>query len=89
MKNKLSKLIDVKSIITLLFGLVFAYLAVVGKVSEDSFMTVFVMIMTYYFAKGKTVKESEPEDASDTRASATATTSCPYLTEASDNEVSE
>ena len=81
MKNKLAKLIDVKSIITLLFGLVFAYLAVVGKVSEDSFMTVFVMIMTYYFAKGKTVKESEPES--------TEKTVCPYITEASDNEVSE
>lgn len=81
MKNKLAKLIDVKSIITLLFGLVFAYLAVVGKVSEDSFMTVFVMIMTYYFAKGKTVKESEPESTEETV--------CPYITEASDNEVSE
>ena len=81
MKNKLAKLIDVKSIITLLFGLVFAYLAVIGKVSEDSFMTVFVMIMTYYFAKGKTVKESEPESTEETV--------CPYLTEASDNEVSE
>lgn len=77
MKNKLTKLIDVKSIITLLFGLVFSYLAVIGKISEDSFMTVFVMIMTYYFAKGKTVKESEPEDA--------AVTSCPYLTETIDN----
>ena len=81
MKNKLAKLIDVKSIITLLFGLVFAYLAVIGKVSEDSFMTVFVMIMTYYFAKGKTVKEGEPESTEEAV--------CPYLTEASDNEVSE
>lgn len=53
MIKKLIKLVDVKSIITLLFGGVFAYLAVVGKISEDSFMTVFVMIMTYYFAKGK------------------------------------
>ena len=53
MIKKLTKLVDVKSIITLLFGGVFAYLAVVGKISEDSFMTVFVMIMTYYFAKGK------------------------------------
>ena len=53
MIKKLIKLVDVKSIITLLFGGVFAYLAVIGKISEDSFMTVFVMIMTYYFAKGK------------------------------------
>ena len=53
MIKKLIKLVDVKSIITLLFGGVFAYLAVIGKISEDSFMTVFVMIMTYYFAKGR------------------------------------
>lgn len=53
MIKKLIKLVDVKSIITLLFGGVFAYLSVVGKISEDSFMTVFVMIMTYYFAKGR------------------------------------
>ena len=53
MIKKLIKLVDVMSTITLLFGGVFAYLAVVGKISEDSFMTVFVMIMTYYFAKGR------------------------------------
>lgn len=81
MKNKLTKLIDVKSIITLLFGLVFSYLAVIGKISEDSFMTVFVMIMTYYFAKGKTVKESEPESTEETV--------CPYITEAMSDEISE
>lgn len=81
MKNKLTKLIDVKSIITLLFGLVFSYLAVIGKISEDSFMTVFVMIMTYYFAKAKTVKESEPESTEETV--------CPYITEAMNNEISE
>ena len=81
MKNKLTKLIDVKSIITLLFGLVFSYLAVIGKISEDSFMTVFVMIMTYYFAKGKTVKESEPESTEETV--------CPYITETMNNEINE
>ena len=81
MKNKLTKLIDVKSIITLLFGLVFSYLAVIGKISEDSFMTVFVMIMTYYFAKGKTVKEGEPESMEEAV--------CPYITEAMNNEISE
>lgn len=81
MKNKLTKLIDVKSIITLLFGLVFSYLAVIGKISEDSFMTVFVMIMTYYFAKGKTVKEGEPESTEETV--------CPYITEVKSEEISE
>ena len=74
MIKKLTKLVDVKSIITLLFGGVFAYLAVVGKISEDSFMTVFVMIMTYYFAKGK---GSSDEGGS---------TYSPYVSQAEENE---
>ena len=62
MIKKLTKLVDVKSIITLLFGGVFAYLAIIGKISEDSFMTVFVMIMTYYFAKNKSSKSETETD---------------------------
>ena len=77
MIKKLIKLVDVKSIITLLFGGVFAYLAVVGKISEDSFMTVFVMIMTYYFAKGQS---SKSENYS---------TNSPYISEPTENEENE
>ena len=74
MKKKLTKLVDVKSIITLAFGGVFAYLAVIGKISEDSFMTVFVMIMTYYFAKGRGNSEE------------VGSTYCPYVSQTSGNE---
>ena len=74
MIKKLTKLVDVKSIITLLFGGVFAYLAVIGKISEDSFMTVFVMIMTYYFAKGRGNSEEG------------GSTYCPYVSRTSENE---
>ena len=77
MKNKLIKLVDVKSIITLIFGGVFSYLAVIGKISEDSFMTVFVMIMTYYFAKGQS---SKTENYS---------TNCPYINEPTESEENE
>lgn len=64
MKKKIANLIDVKSIITIMFGAVFSGLAIVGRISEDSFMTVFVMIMTYYFAKNKSNK-SENEVSED------------------------
>ena len=74
MIKKLTKLVDVKSIIPLLFGGVFAYLAVVGKISEDSLMTVFVMIMTYYFAKGR--GNTEEGDS----------TYCPYVSQTNENE---
>ena len=77
MKKKLTKLVDVKSIITLAFGGVFAYLAVIGKISEDSFMTVFVMIMTYYFAKGRGNSEEG------------GSMYCPYISQTSGNEENE
>lgn len=77
MKKKLTKLVDVKSIITLAFGGVFAYLAVIGKISEDSFMTVFVMIMTYYFAKGRGNSEEG------------GSMYCPYVPQTSENEENE
>ena len=74
MIKKLIKLVDVKSIITILFGGVFAYLAVIGKISEDSFMTVFVMIMTYYFAKGRVNSDDG------------GSTYCPYVSQTNENE---
>lgn len=48
MKEKLAKLIDVKSIVTLLLTIVFCYLAVIGKIPQD-FMTIFTVIIAFYF----------------------------------------
>jgi hypothetical protein len=48
MKEKIAKLIDVKSIVTLILTGVFAYLALTGKISKD-FLTVYLMIMSFYF----------------------------------------
>ena len=50
MIDKLIKLIDVKSIVTLVLTGVFSYLAVLNKISEDQFMIVFIMIMTLALA---------------------------------------
>ena len=69
MINKLIKLIDVKSIVTLGFSGVFIFLAITDRITEDSFMTVFVMIMTYYFAKGNSSSHSEEHYG------------CPYISE--------
>lgn len=49
MKEKLAKLIDVKSIMTLLLTAVFSLLAVLGKVSPDQFVTIFTVIVGFYF----------------------------------------
>lgn len=40
MKDKLSKLIDVKSIVTILLTGVFGYLSIRGEVTPDQFLTV-------------------------------------------------
>lgn len=49
MKNKLAKLIDVKSLVTLIMTAVFACLAVKGSISADQFLTVFTTVIAFYF----------------------------------------
>lgn len=48
MKEKIAKLIDVKSIVTLLLTIVFAYLSVIGEVPQ-TFMTVYTVIISFFF----------------------------------------
>lgn len=59
MKEKLAKLINVKSIITIILSGVFAYLAVIGKVSAEQFLTIFTVIVSFYFGTQSAKKESE------------------------------
>lgn len=49
--EKLSALIDVKSLTTLAFVVVFAVLSLTGVIVAADFMTVFLVIITYYFSK--------------------------------------
>ena len=49
MKEKFAKLIDVKSIVTLILTAVFAYLAVAKIISGQEFLTVFAVIIAFYF----------------------------------------
>lgn len=49
MTERLNKLLSVKSIMTLILTFVFAYLAVIGNVTADQFLTVFSMIVAFYF----------------------------------------
>ena len=49
MKNKLAKLIDVKSITTLVLTGVFAYLSAKGTLTSDQFLTVFTTVIAFYF----------------------------------------
>lgn len=49
MKNKLAKLIDVKSIVTLLLTVVFCVMALTGAISGADFLTIFTVVMAFYF----------------------------------------
>lgn len=48
-KDKLSKLIDVKSIMTLVLTAGFVALTCMGEISGEQFLTIFTMIVGFYF----------------------------------------
>lgn len=61
MKEKLAKLINVKSIITILLCLVFCYLSIAGYIVADQFMTVFTVVIAFYFGTQAEKKAKETE----------------------------
>ena len=50
-KEKLARLIDVKSIITVMVMGVFCALSAAGRIDVQRFMTVATAVITFYFAK--------------------------------------
>lgn len=63
--KRLSNLLSVKSIVTVVLTAVFAYLAITGGVSQE-FMTVYTVVIAFYFgtqvsekAKGQEQKEEK------------------------------
>lgn len=61
MLEQIKKLIDVKSIMTLIFSAVFCYLSAVGKIEAEQFLTIFTMIVSFYF--GVQVQKHNSEGA--------------------------
>lgn len=48
-KENLAKLIKVKTIVTLLLTMVFCFLAITGAIAPELFMSIFTMIIGFYF----------------------------------------
>lgn len=46
--KRVSNLLSVKSLVTLILTAVFAYLAIAGKIAQD-FMTVYAVVIAFYF----------------------------------------
>lgn len=49
MKDRIARLLSVKSIVTIVLTAVFAYLSATGQVAVDQFLTVFTVIIAFYF----------------------------------------
>lgn len=58
MKKRFEKLIDVKSISTLLLTGVFCYLSIVGSISPELFMTIFTVVIGFYYGTQKQKNDS-------------------------------
>ena len=61
MGKKIAKLIDVKSIVTFILTGVFAYLSVTGVVNGEQFLSVFIMIISFYFGTQAGKREANEE----------------------------
>ena len=57
MKERLSKLLTIKSIMTLLLTGVFAFLSVKGAVSPAEFVVIFTVVINSYFESQRNKKE--------------------------------
>lgn len=59
LKTALVNLLKVKSVVTIILTAVFAYLSIIGTIDGQQFLTVFSMVMAFYFGTQheKKVKE--------------------------------
>jgi hypothetical protein len=48
-KDRLAKLIDVKTLVTFALTAAFVYLSVIGKIEPQIFMTIYTMVIGFYF----------------------------------------
>ena len=62
MLKKLAKLIDVKSIVTLALTATFIVLCLKGVVGAEQFMSIFTVIISFYFGTQYGKREKEVEE---------------------------
>ncbi len=64
-KEAIVKLLKVKSIVTIILTLVFAYLSITGVIRGEQFLTVFSVVIAFYFGtqyqKGQQNEEESEE----------------------------
>ncbi len=67
-QKRLAALLSVKSLVTLALTGVFAYLAVTGHVTTEQFLTVFTVVIAFYFG---TQAEKRTQEGGDGRGDGT------------------
>ena len=64
--KRVANLLSVKSIITIVLTFVFAFMTVRGFVSADQFLTVFTVVIAFYFGT-QAKKEDAPDKKGDVK----------------------
>lgn len=64
MKQKFAKLIDIKSIVTLALTAVFCYLSIIGIIAASQFLTIFTVIVSFYFGTQAVKKKDNSNEVS-------------------------
>ena len=68
MKTRLSKLLTVKSLVTITLTIIFSFLAVTGKIPTRDYMTIYTVIISFYFgtqAEKNVSRETEVKNSAD------------------------
>ncbi|WP_367271282.1 hypothetical protein [Ruminococcus sp.] len=64
-RERVAKLIDVKTIVTFALTATFVYLSILGKIEPEIFMTIYTMIIGFYF--GTQAKKNKKEEEKNER----------------------
>lgn len=61
--ERITKLLEVKSIVTIALTGVFSYLSVTGRISGQEFLTVFTVVIAFYFGTQAQKKAADGKQA--------------------------
>ena len=65
MKNRISKLLEVKSLITIATTAAFVYLSITNEIKPEQFLTLFTTIIAFYFGTQATKDTNNKSDKSE------------------------
>lgn len=63
--KRVAKLFDVKSIVTLTLAAIFSRLALASVISGEQFLTVFTVVISFYFGTQANKKGSDSDEGKD------------------------